>query len=73
MVVRAVDDDWVAKYPKAVEDICWLLHKANGVADQRNDAIHAPCSLASKAVNLKLFLLLFTEIHARKSFAAKIF
>ena len=43
---RAADDEeWVSKYPKAVKDIRWLLEKANGVAEKRNDAIHAPCSL----------------------------
>jgi hypothetical protein len=33
------------KLPKAKDDIIWLLDKANGVAEQRNNAIHAPMSL----------------------------
>src|SRR4051812_45544511 len=28
------------------QDIMWLLNKVNGIAEQRNNAIHAPCSLA---------------------------
>jgi hypothetical protein len=30
------------KNPKTVEDIKWLLDRADSLADQRNDAIHAP-------------------------------
>jgi len=31
--------------PKASEDLKWLLDRADEVAEQRNNAIHAPCSL----------------------------
>lgn len=30
---------------RAAADLLWLINQANSVADQRNDAIHAPCSI----------------------------
>jgi hypothetical protein len=34
-----------AKLPKAPDDLKWLLDRAQEVANARNDAVHAPCSL----------------------------
>ena len=39
------DEEWAKKFPSAKEGIDWLLNEANKVADRRNDAIHAPCSV----------------------------
>jgi hypothetical protein len=39
------DEEWAEKFPDAKESIDWLLNEANKVADRRNDAIHAPCSV----------------------------
>jgi hypothetical protein len=33
------------KLPKARDDLKWLLDRAEEVADARNNAVHAPCSL----------------------------
>lgn len=34
------------EHPQQVaKDIVWLIDRANALADQRNDAIHAPCSI----------------------------
>jgi hypothetical protein len=33
------------KLPKAPDDLKWLLDRAQEVANARNDAVHAPCSL----------------------------
>jgi hypothetical protein len=34
------------KHPKARDDILWIVEKANHYSERRNDAIHAPCSIA---------------------------
>jgi hypothetical protein len=36
---------WKHKPTHAQQDVTRLLNKADSIADQRNDAIHAPCSL----------------------------
>jgi hypothetical protein len=33
------------KYPRAPDDLKWLLDRADKLASDRNNAIHAPCSL----------------------------
>jgi hypothetical protein len=39
------------KHPKAKEDIKWLLDRCDSLADQRNDALHAPLMLAISESN----------------------
>jgi hypothetical protein len=39
----------------AKDDIKWLLDKADGVAEQRNTAIHAPMSVALGHKEIELF------------------
>jgi hypothetical protein len=43
-VNKAPGDRWT-KSPKAPDDLNWLLDCADELAERRNDAIHAPCSL----------------------------
>jgi hypothetical protein len=43
-VAATSGDRWNA-LPKAHEHLKWLLDRADEVAEQRNNAIHAPCSL----------------------------
>jgi hypothetical protein len=45
--------------PKAKEDINWHLDKANGVAEQRNTAIHAPMTVAFGKKEITLFPIVF--------------
>jgi hypothetical protein len=59
LFVRASDEEWAENFPKAVDDIRWLLHRTNGVADQRNDAIHAPCSLGIDGHELEIMPIVF--------------
>jgi hypothetical protein len=33
------------KLPKALDDFKWLLDRCDELAEQRNDAVHAPCSI----------------------------
>ena len=40
--LRAVDEDWEAKYPRGRDDIAWLLSNADSIAEGRNNVIHAP-------------------------------
>jgi hypothetical protein len=44
--VASSDPDWIETTPHAKADLLWLLKKANKVAEQRNNAIHAPCGLS---------------------------
>jgi hypothetical protein len=48
------DEKWAKKYPKAKTDITWLLVEANRLADRRNDAIHAPCTIGIKTGQLEI-------------------
>ncbi|MCP3475219.1 hypothetical protein NLM33_33385 [Bradyrhizobium sp. CCGUVB1N3] len=43
---RAQETDWVAKRPSVTAAINDLLHETNSLADRRNNAVHAPCSIA---------------------------
>lgn len=45
-VEAAPDDLWPPNQPEARSDVIWLLAKCTSLSHQRNDAIHAPCSLA---------------------------
>lgn len=40
------DDRWGKQLPKAKEDLVWLVDEASTLAEHRNDAAHAPVSLA---------------------------
>lgn len=42
---KGEDEEWLSGFPKAKDDILWLLARANELADKRNDAIHAPCTI----------------------------
>lgn len=44
----------LAHRAKAVDDIKWLLDRSNELADQRNDAIHAPVALFTDQDGTKL-------------------
>lgn len=43
--VPFIDQSKLDAFPAAVRDLKWLLGKADIVADRRNSAIHAPCSI----------------------------
>jgi hypothetical protein len=61
------DEQWSEKYPKGVDDIRWLLDRVNVVADQRNNAIHAPCSLGIEGDELEIIpIVFFGNPRARK-------
>lgn len=36
---------WLPRLPRAHEDLTWLVDKASSLAEDRNNAIHAPCSI----------------------------
>lgn len=44
----------VANLPKMQEDVVWLVNRANSLADQRNDAIHAPLSFTITPEEIRL-------------------
>jgi len=39
------DARWSTRFPAATDDIRWLLKQVNALAERRNDAVHAPCSV----------------------------
>jgi hypothetical protein len=43
--VNATNSERSERLPKAPDDLKWLLDRANDLADARNNAVHAPCSL----------------------------
>ena len=43
------EDHWGSRLPRARDDIIWLIDEADKVANKRNDAIHAPCSITISA------------------------
>ena len=43
------EDHWGSRLPTARDDIIWLINEADKVAIKRNNAIHAPCSMAIRA------------------------
>lgn len=50
----ALDAKGELKNPRVKNDILWLLKMANSLADQRNDAIHAPYSFIISPSPMKL-------------------
>jgi hypothetical protein len=40
--ISATDDDWNQEFPKAKDDIMWILKKVGQLSEGRNSAIHAP-------------------------------
>lgn len=51
---RLEDEEWREKYPRAKEDIGWLLTECNNLANRRNDAVHAPCTMGIKSGQLEI-------------------
>ncbi len=44
-VMACPDDRWLPKLPSAKSDLIWLTEQVSHLADMRNNAVHAPCSL----------------------------
>lgn len=44
-VLASPDNGWAARHLKAKQDLDWLYERVKNLADQRNNAIHAPCIL----------------------------
>ncbi len=45
-VIEQLSDDDLKRYPTAKEDLLWVANEADKIGYKRNDAIHAPCSMA---------------------------
>jgi hypothetical protein len=43
--IDATNSERSTKWPEAPDDLKWLLERANELAEARNNAVHAPCSL----------------------------
>jgi hypothetical protein len=68
-VAATTAERW-ASFPKAADHIKWLLDRADEVAEYRNNAIHAPCSLyigEASLVDRKWGRHSFMGTHERKS------
>ena len=55
------------KLPKARDDLKWLLDRAEEVADARNNAVHAPCSLYLGGVFRRWGFRISMETHAPRT------
>jgi hypothetical protein len=55
----AEGEDWVKEFPRAQADISWLLLETNKLADRRNDAIHAPCTVSNAHGDFEMIPLSF--------------
>jgi hypothetical protein len=55
----AADDRWSKRFPAAEEGVRWLLKQINVLAERRNDAVHAPCSVVSGETDLEVFAISF--------------
>ena len=44
-LTASAEDRWLPRLPRAREDLIWLVDRANSLADDRNNAVHAPCTL----------------------------
>jgi hypothetical protein len=53
------DEEWSEKFPKAKAGIEWLLGEADRIADRRNDAIHAPCSIVAGEGDFEIIAVSF--------------
>lgn len=42
VVIETVTDEERASFPKLVDDLTWLLQRADWLEDARNDAVHSP-------------------------------
>jgi hypothetical protein len=45
-VEASTDEKWISSLPSGKEDLRWVVDRTNSLADQRNDAVHAPVQLA---------------------------
>jgi hypothetical protein len=43
--IDATNSERSTKWPEAPDDLKWLLERAEALAEARNNAVHAPCSL----------------------------
>ena len=57
--------------PKAREDLIWLMKKTNILANHRNDAVHAPCSLVVWEDGTEIMASLFSQHSKAKSLSGK--
>jgi hypothetical protein len=45
--VETMGTPWTERYPKALEDIKWLIGQSESLEDRRNDVVHAPLQLVT--------------------------
>lgn len=44
-VLKIIPSEKIEQFPTAISDLNWLTSTANVIADKRNTAIHAPCTM----------------------------
>lgn len=60
MAAATSDEDWTGRFPKAEDGVRWVLKETNKLANQRNDAIHAPCSVIYGDGGFEIFAFSFS-------------
>jgi len=46
-ILASNKDRWLPRFQTARDDMLWLVHQANALSDQRNNAIHAPTTMVT--------------------------
>jgi hypothetical protein len=46
-IVASKDDRWLPRLPNAKDDLIWVIERANAWANDRNNSIHAPTTMAT--------------------------
>jgi hypothetical protein len=44
-IMASPDERWTSIHVSARDDLIWLIERTEAIAEQRNNAIHAPCTL----------------------------
>jgi hypothetical protein len=67
----ASDEAWAEKFPAAEQGVVWLVKQVNILAERRNDAIHAPCSIVPGEADLEIFAVSFFSNPRAKNLRGK--
>jgi hypothetical protein len=66
-----LDEAWAEMFPNAEQGVLWLVKQVNILAERRNDAIHAPCSIVPGEPDLEIFAVSFFSNPRAKNLRGK--
>jgi hypothetical protein len=53
-ILASKPDYWKGLHPSALEDLMWLVNRATELIEERNNALHAPCSLVISSADSEI-------------------